>query len=190
MMKTLMIAAAGAFLIATSSTSDARESPTYPVFSDCIVDLQKGGGVHTPSYWASITLSSSFRAAVQKRITIKVLVDTGFSGALSLPRPLVNYLRANSNVINDHYNINGKTTTQLADGSIVENNILYTSGEVAFPGCERVGILVPIIIANDGATPLIGQELLSAYKSANIDHENLQLILKAYPLDLLRETPR
>jgi hypothetical protein len=114
------------------------------------------------------------------------MVDTGFSGALSLLRPLVNYLRTNNLI--DEYS-DEKITTQLADGSVVENNIFYSAGEVAFTGCARVATLVPIIITNDRATPLIGQEILSAYKSANIDHENLQLILKAYSLDLLPCTP-
>jgi hypothetical protein len=162
------------------ATAQSRDIP-FAVFSDCTVDLQKGGGVYNPEYWASITLSSAARAPVSKRITIKVMVDTGFSGVLSLPRPLVNYLRAN-NLINDRYNIGEKITSQLADGSVVENNILYTVGEVAFTGCDVVATLVPIIITNDGATPLIGQEILSSYKSATIDHQNLQLILKAYPL--------
>jgi hypothetical protein len=143
---------------------------------DCVVPVQEKVIGRGPSYWASVTLSS---AGALSGATFEGMIDTGFTGGLSLPRSLVNYLRA-KNVISDRYR--SKITTRLADGSTVENDVAYAADWVSFTSCTGVTFLSPIIVAGDQAVPLIGQGVLSRYASAAIDRENLTLVLKGYPL--------
>jgi predicted aspartyl protease len=99
------------------------------------------------------------------------MLDTGFAGDLALPRSLVERLRASGAVVLSP----GKVTTRLADGSTVENGM--ASAEASFPGCAAFSY-VQIIVTDDRAVPLLGQDILSASASVNIDYANLRIDLR------------
>jgi predicted aspartyl protease len=105
-------------------------------------------------------------------VAVEAMLDTGFSGALTLPRTLVNRLSANGLVMHNM----GKFTGVLANGSVSEYDIVFV-GDVLLPPCQEFNFLAAVV-TDDQAPILIGQEILSGYLSANIDYDNQRLVLE------------
>jgi predicted aspartyl protease len=162
-------ALAAVFLITAPPTSASAQAE-----SDCVINLHRksssGGG---DSYWAPVTI----RGISDMRLTVEAMIDTGFAGELQLPRSIVDQLRAHNMVQRDS---GEKITGVLANGATVEEDIIYAHGaQLSDCGYFRS---IQIIVADNRATPLIGQGLLSAYLATRIDYENDRiLVLKGFP---------
>jgi predicted aspartyl protease len=153
------LAAVSLIAAATPTTSQAHV--------DCVAPLHGKTIGALPTYWVDVTIGRDYDPP---GVTVRVMVDTGFAGDLSLPRPLVEYLRAHKMAV-----LGQKVINTLADGSQIENDTL-DGAEVTLPGCAYAIRFLQIIAMGDQATPLIGQDLLSEFASS-IDYENLRLVL-------------
>jgi predicted aspartyl protease len=156
----VLFAAAG--ILTMMTPAKAQEAPHYT----CPLDLhRKPSGAYT----VSVDIG---RHVMPPGVAVEVMLDTGFSGALTLPRTLVNRLSANGLVMHNM----GKFTGVLANGSVSEYDIVFV-GDVLLPPCQEFNFLAAVV-TDDQAPILIGQEILSGYLSANIDYDNRRLVLE------------
>jgi predicted aspartyl protease len=142
-------------------------------YSDCVIDLHRKTLPYAgASFWAPVTIRGFLKSDM--RLTVEAMVDTGFAGELQLPRSIVDQLRAHNMVQSD----DEKITVRLADGSQIDKATVDVHG--AQLGDCGYWWFVRVIVADDGAMPLIGQGLLSAYFGTRIDYTNDQIhVLKS-----------
>jgi len=118
------------------------------------------------SYWTVVFIN--------RRPNAFFAIDTGFSGSLSIPRAYSEGLVANGTIDTRLDRRGSDVTSRLADGSLVtEPTILLR--EIILPGCRVFSNVVAAI--SDGGIPLIGEGVLSRFRSASIDHVKMRLIL-------------
>jgi predicted aspartyl protease len=130
----------------------------------CYVPLRKVNG--ELSYVVPVIINRDYGPVV--------IVDTGFTGSLAIPRSIVDDLRAKG-VLTNGDNSGPPVTSTLADGSkIIQETIIVR--EVILPGCHAFRN-VPVIISPTGSVPLLGQGILSRFGSAAIDHKENSLVL-------------
>jgi len=103
-----------------------------------------------------------------------MIVDTGFTGSLAIPRSIVDDLRSRG-VLTNGDSSGPPVTSTLADGSkIIQESVIVR--EVILPGCHAFRN-VPVIISPTGSVPLLGQGILSRFSSTAIDQKEHSLVL-------------
>jgi predicted aspartyl protease len=101
-------------------------------------------------------------------------IDTGFTGNLLIPRGFLDLLRKKGDLTKLDRSGPSVTST-LADGSEITQETIIVR-EIILPGC-RAFSNVRAIISPAGSIPLLGQDILSRFSSAGIDHKEGGLIL-------------
>jgi clan AA aspartic protease len=90
-------------------------------------------------------LAPRLRLDTAQRLTLDVVVDTGFNGELVLPRKLIRQLK---------WPLKGQVRVELADGSLVRTDVY--EGRLLWFGQERV-VTVYATASEDG---LLGTQML------------------------------
>jgi hypothetical protein len=128
----------------------------------CVIDMHRSDD---NSYWLPTLING--------RVGGMFVLDTGFSGALVIPRSFLNHFIADGTITvldRPGPRIGGV----LADGrEVVQDSIVIR--DFTLPFCRAFRDVVARI--SDGGTPLIGQAILSLFRATSIDHENSVLVL-------------
>ena len=129
----------------------------------CYVPMVKS---REPSYWVPTIVNRASGPVV--------LIDTGFTGSLQIPRSMIELLRSKGE-LTDLDRSGPPVITTLADGSeAIQETVIIR--EVILPGC-RAFRDVRVIISPDGSDPLLGQGILSTFSSHGIDNKEHSLVL-------------
>lgn len=129
----------------------------------CFVPMVKD---REPSYWVPTIINRAYGPVV--------LIDTGFTGSLQIPRSMLELLRAKGELTDLDRN-GPPILVSLADGSeAIQETVIIR--EVILPGC-RAFQNVRAIISPNGSDPLLGQGILSTFSSHGIDNKEHSLVL-------------
>jgi hypothetical protein len=128
----------------------------------CVIDMHRSDG---NNYWMPTLING--------RLGGMFMLDTGFSGALVIPRSFLNDFLADG-TITTLDQPGPKKRGILADGrEVIQDSIVIR--DFALPFCRAFSDVVARI--SDGGSPLIGQAILSLFRATSIDHENSLLVL-------------
>ena len=127
----------------------------------CVIDMHRSDD---NSYWLPTLING--------RLGGMFVLDTGFSGALVIPRSFLNHFADGTITVLDRPG--PRIGGVLADGrEVVQDSIVIR--DFTLPFCRAFRDVVAGI--SDGGTPLIGQAILSLFRATSIDHENSVLVL-------------
>lgn len=174
------------FVIVALLLVSCAEKKNRPIFYDNVSDADMDSADYDQSDYGQMSIADIVSIPFLEKNGVKyvkvsvngfgfeMIFDTGCSGTL-ISEAEANYLYEKGYLTKD--DIIGFTTSQIADGSIVENMVINLK-EVIIDGKIRCTNVTATVSANNNAPLLLGNEVLNRVAAYAVDNENQTINFK------------